>query len=129
MQVPVTIPDLFFGLKEAVGFLKAGKNAIELELQEQDTLAGAIKSDIRTYSVGFGQIDSILFNKKLFGAQIIIKGSSLEAMKDIPGANRAEIHFKVDKKNKKEAENLVSHLRLQLSEYRLTQMDEDETTV
>lgn len=128
MQVPVTIPDLFFGLKEAVGFLKADNETIVLELQEQDSLAGAFKSEIQSYTIDFDKIDSVEFDNKLLGGQIILSGTSLEAMKDIPGVDRAEIHLKVDRKHKKDAENFISHLRLQLSEFRLKKMDEDQTS-
>lgn len=127
MQIPVTIPDLFFGLKEAVGFLKVNNETLVLELQEQDSLAGAIKSDIQSYTIKFENLDSVEYDKKLLGGHVVITGNSLEAMKDIPGVKRAELLLKIDNKHKKEAENFISHLRLQLSEYHLKQMDDEDT--
>lgn len=127
VRLPVTIPDLSYGLKEAVGLLHANNHEIVLELQEQDAFVGALKSGIGTYKISFDDIESVELEKKLMGVHLIISANSMDALKDIPGSKQGQCIFKIERKDKKKAEDAVSMLKMRLSEAKLKNMDDEES--
>jgi hypothetical protein len=125
VRLPVTIPDLTYGLKEAVGLLKADEQHIIFELQEQDSLVGAYKTGVSTYKISWNDIESIALDKGLFSSKLIISAVSMNAVQDIPGNNQGQCTFKIARKDKKKAEGTVSMLNMYLSEVKLNNMDDD----
>ncbi|HKJ30337.1 MAG TPA: hypothetical protein VKA34_00860 [Balneolales bacterium] len=126
VRLPVIIPDLSYGLKEAVGLLKADNQHIILELQEQDALVGAYKTGVNTYKIAWKDIDSIELDKGLFSSSLIISAKSMSAIEDIPGNKQGQCIFKISRKDKKNAEKTISVLNLHLSEIRLEELDDSE---
>jgi len=125
VRLPVTIPDLTYGLKEAVGLLKADEHHIILELQEQDSLVGAYKTEVSTYKISWNDIESIALDKGLFSSTLIISAVSMNAIQDIPGNNQGQCTFKIARKDKKKAEGTISLLNMYLSEVKLNNMDDE----
>lgn len=126
VRLPVIIPDLSYGLKEAVGLLKADNKYIIIELQEQDALVGAYKSGVTTYKIDWKDIESIELDKSLFSSSLVVSAKSMEAVADIPGSKQGQCIFKISRKDKKEAEKTTSILNLHLSEIRLKEMDDTD---
>jgi hypothetical protein len=124
-RLPFTIKDLEYGLKEAVGFLRFDKNHLILELQQQDAFVGALKSDVQNLKISFSEIQEIKIDKGMFSTSVIIEGSHMASLSEVPGSKQGNVELKIDRKNKKEADRVISALNLALSEYRLNQMDED----
>ncbi len=124
-RIPFKIEDLKYGLKEAVGLLRFDKNNLILELQEQDSFVGMMKSDVENFKISFSDIQDIKFDKGFFSASVIIEGSHMESLSKIPGNKQGNLELKIDRKDKKEAERVISALTLALSEYRLNQMDDE----
>ncbi|HKI44139.1 MAG TPA: hypothetical protein VKA08_02285 [Balneolales bacterium] len=124
-RLPFTIKDLEYGLKEAVGFLRFDKNHLILELQQQDAFVGALKSDVQNLKISFSEIQEIKIDKGMFSTNVIIEGSHMASLSEVPGSKQGNVELKIDRKNKKEADRVISALNLALSEYRLNQMDED----
>lgn len=124
-RLPFKIEDLNYGLKEAVGLLRFDKNYVILELQEQDAFVGMMKSDVESFKISFSDIQDVTFDKGMFSSKVIIDGSHMKSLSDIPGNKQGSVELKIDRKDKKEAERVISALNLALSEYRLNQMDSD----
>ena len=124
-RLPFTIKDLEYGLKEAVGLLRFDKNHLILELQQQDAFVGALKSDVQNFKIPFSEIQEIKVDKGMFSTSVIIEGSHMASLSEVPGSKQGNVELKIDRKNKNEADRVISALNLALSEYRLNQMDED----
>ena len=124
-RLPFTIKDLEYGLKEAVGLLRFDKNHLILELQQQDAFVGALKSDVQNFKISFSEIQEVKIDKGMFSTSVVIEGSHMASLSDIPGSKQGNVELKIDRKNKKEADRVISALNLVLSEYHLNQMDED----
>lgn len=124
LRLPIIIPDLSYGLKEAVGLLKADNRDIIIELQEQDSLVGVYKTGVTTYKIDWKDVDSIELDKGMFSSSLIINAKSMGAIEDIPGSKQGQCIFKISRKDKKKAEQVASMLNLHLSEIRLKEMDD-----
>jgi len=124
-RLPFKIEDLNYGLKEAVGLLRFDKSHVILELQEQDAFVGMMKSDVESFKISFSDIQDVTFDKGMFSSKVIIDGSHMKSLSEVPGNKQGSIELKIDRKDKKEAERVISALTLALSEYRLNQMDNE----
>ncbi len=124
-RLPFTIKDLEYGLKEAVGLLRFEKNHLILELQQQDAFVGALKSDVQNFKIPFSEIQEVKIDKGMFSTSVLIEGSHMTSLSKVPGSKQGNVELKIDRKNKKEADRVISALNLVLSEYHLNQMDED----
>lgn len=74
-------------------------------------------------TIPFSDLVDIRLKKGWFSSRIILEATSMKVFEKLPGANPAESELKVKRKNKQEAERLVSQARMQLSEYKLDQFE------
>ncbi len=123
-RLPVTIENLQYGLKEAVGLLHFNKKEIVLELQQQDSFIGVVKSDVSRFTIPFSEIADIKLDKGFFSGSLVIETNHLDSLSEIPGNKQGSLELKIERKDRKEAARAVSALNFALSEYRLNQLDE-----
>ncbi len=121
-SVPFKITNINHGLQEAEGLFTLGEEGPVLEYEVKDTLIGAVKSGVKTVQITYSKIESISFKKGLMSAKIILEGISMSAFDELPGVEVATCILKVKRKDRKEAEALVSKARLALSEYKLNEL-------
>lgn len=120
--VPFYITGVNHGFQEVQGLLQLNNEGLELEFEVQDSFVGMIKSGITTQTFPFSALEEITFKKGWFSSRIILEGASMKVFEDMPGAELAECNLKIKRKDQKEAERLVSRARMQLSEYKLDQL-------
>lgn len=125
-SVPFEIPDINHGLKRAKGLFKLEKDGIELEYQLQDSFIGVIKSEIKNFHLPYGELKNIRFEKGWFRTKIILEATSIRTFENLPGADHAVCTLRVKRKNWKEARDVVSKAMMQLSEYKLDQLGNDD---
>lgn len=123
--VPFSIPEINHGFQEASGLMKLTREGIELEFEVKDAILGVMKSGIKNVIIPYSKLESITFKKGWFSSKIILNGTSMRVFEDVPGTNVATCIIKVKRKHRNEAQSLASHARLQLSEYKLDQMDKN----
>lgn len=123
--VPFIIPEINNGFQQAEGLLKVSKDQLELEFEVKDAILGVIKSGVKDAVIPFSDLKSIDFKKGWFTTKIILNGTSMKTFKDLPGSELASCTLKVKRKHRDEAESLISQARLQLSEYKLDQLDKN----
>lgn len=121
--VPFEIPEINHGLKEAKGLMKPWKRGLELEFEVQDGLIGIFKSGVTTVHIAFEDLNEISYKKGWFSDKVIMEGVSMRVFEDIPGTDVATCTLKVRRKNRNEAQQLISSLRVRFSEYKLQQME------
>lgn len=123
-SVPFEIPEINHGFKEASGLMKLQDQGIELEF-EVATL-GLFKSGVQDVHIPYADLREIEYKKGWISDKIILEGISMRVFENVPGTEVATCQLKVKKKNRSDAQNLISKARLQLSEFKLNQMDESD---
>lgn len=123
--LPFEIPNVNHGIVVIKGLLHLKKSAIALEFDKRDGFVGILKSDLEEVVVPFSDIDSITLIKKLFITRVEIVGSSMKSLHNIPGSEQGRVLLKIKRKHRKLAESLLSSARLNLSEFKLTQLEEN----
>lgn len=121
--VPFEITGVSHGLKEVKGLIKLNEEGFELEYTLQDSFVGIFKSDMKSTVVPYGNLEEITFEKGWFSSKIILEGTSMNAFSSLPGTEPGSRTLKIKRKHRDEAEKLVSHARMRLSEYRLNAME------
>ncbi len=124
-SIPFSIPDVMEGFAETEGLARLEKEALILEFQTKDSIIGLIKSAVKEVRISFSEIESIKFEKKIFKTQLIVNARSMSTFSNVPGNKQGVVTLRFRKKNKDEAEHFASSLDLQLSEYKLKQLDQE----
>ncbi|HKK46567.1 MAG TPA: hypothetical protein VJ964_13665 [Balneolaceae bacterium] len=125
-SVPFEISEVSHGLQKAQGLLRLKKEGLEFEFEVEDSFIGYFKSGVTTLLIPFGDLEEITFKKGWFSSKVILEGTSMKAFENLPGTDVATCTLKIERKDKKEAEALISKARMLLSEYRLNQMDGED---
>lgn len=126
-SIPFESVDFNHGLKLAKGLLKLTTDGIELEYQVQDSFVGVIKSDVKTLHLDYGDLESISYKKGWFSGKIILKTASLALLNELPGNEQGECILKVKRKDREDAQRTISKARVQLSEHKLKELDDEST--
>jgi hypothetical protein len=113
--VPFLIPELYAGFGECRGILYDEQNAFRFEFQVQDKLAGLLKSRVKTVRVPVEQIVSCQLTRGWFGStwlgvKIVIQASSLDALKDVPGATQGKVELTIARPDVAAAESFLDGL-------------------
>ncbi|PKD43617.1 hypothetical protein [Rhodohalobacter barkolensis] len=122
-RIPFRIKNLNYGLTEAKGLLHIGEDELILEFESQDTVVGLIKSDLKELKISFEDIEEINYKPGWFGAKIEIVGKSMKVMNELPGADHGTATVYIRRKDKKIAERVLSKARLELSEFKLKELE------
>jgi hypothetical protein len=125
-SVAFEIPNINHGLQKGEGLLKLYKTGLELEFEVEDAFVGMAKSGIKTVQISYGDLESIEFKKGWFGAKIVLKASSMKVFDEIPGTEAGICTLKIERKNREEANDLISKARMRHSEVKLGQIGNDE---
>lgn len=123
--VQFQIPTVNHGLQKASGLLKLEGEELVMEFQVKDALFEVFKSDVEEITIPLRDLQSVDYKKGWFSSKIILEARSLRAFDDIPGSDQGECVLKIKRKEKKDAENLVSKIRLTISEMKLRDLDEE----
>jgi hypothetical protein len=71
--VPFTISGIHSGLAEAEGLMRLEDDVLTLECETKDTVMGVLKSGVKEFHIPLSALDSVSYNKRLFGARIRIQ--------------------------------------------------------
>ncbi|SMO66530.1 hypothetical protein [Fodinibius sediminis] len=124
--VPFEITGVSHGLKEVKGLIKSSPSGLELEYKLVDGFVGVLESEMKSVHIPFGSLEDITFEKGWFSGKIILEGTSMRAFQGLPGTEPGSRTLKIKRKDREEAQNLVSRARMQLSEYRLNEIEGGE---
>ena len=121
--VPFEITGVSHGLKDVTGLMKLNEQGFKLEYKLQDSFVGMISSDPKEILIPYRNLDEITFKKGWFSGKVILEGNSMGAFNDLPGTEPGSRTLKIKRKDRDDAQRLVSQARMQLSEYRLSKME------
>ena len=106
--LPFSIPHLYWGFGECHGLLRDEGTHLCLEYQVQ---MGAFKSRPKSVRVPLKELESVELQKGWFGnTALILKATSLNAVGHIPGSRQGKVELKIDKNDRRLAEEMVSGL-------------------
>lgn len=124
---PFEIHDISSGFQVAKGLFKLKKDSIELEYEVEDAILGIISSGVESANLSYEDLESIQYKKGWFSAKVILKATSMHVLEKVPGSEQATATLKVKRKNRKEAQSVVSKARMRFSEFRLDQLENGDT--
>ncbi|MDX1636702.1 MAG: hypothetical protein R3281_01950 [Balneolaceae bacterium] len=125
-MVKFEIPNISHGLKKANGILRLVDDYLELEFQEKDALVELFKSDVKVRRIPLCELESVEYKKGWFSAKILLEAGSMKVLEEIPGSDHGSSVLKVDRKEKDDARDLVSKIRLKMSELKLQALDDED---
>lgn len=117
--------DVNHGFQTASGLIKLDGEELVVEYQTKDAFLEIFKSDVEMVRIPLRELQSVEFKKGWFSSKIIVEARSIWALNDLPGADQGECTLKIKKKDRKDAENLISKIRILMSEMKLKDLDED----
>lgn len=82
------------------------------------------KKQIHEVEISIAELESVVFKKSMIGTRLILHGRSMRVFETLPTETAGELRLAFKRKHREAAERLASHLRLTLSELRLSEMDE-----
>lgn len=123
--VPFEIPNVNYGFQVAKGILKLSSDGLELEFEKKDAFLGLFSSGVKSVKLSYDELESIRIDKGWLSAKIILEATSMRVFEDLPGTEQAICILKVNRKDKDEAQKVISTARMHLSEYKLEQMEKD----
>lgn len=120
IKVPFS-KDVYGGLAKATGFIGLNKEGVILEFEIGEAIFDSklIKSDVKYRVIPFREIDYINLKKGLFLTSLTIRTKGLKALSDIPGSHQAEVKFRIPRKSRNIASELVSNVVLKISEHEI----------
>lgn len=119
--------DAYSGLASVEGIMRLGKEQVVLEFQMKDNILGMLKSKPKALTIPFRDLAEVSYKVNWFISQFRLQVTSMHILGEFPGAKDGIIKLKIKRKQKQSAKELASHINLQLSEYRLKMMGEEDS--
>ncbi|MDZ7658605.1 hypothetical protein [Fodinibius sp.] len=126
-SVPFEISNINHGLQVAKGLLKVKEEGLVFEFEVEDSFLGIIKSGVKTETIPYRNLENIRFEKGWWSGKVILEGTSMKVFESFPGSEQGRLKLKVKRSNKDDAQNTVSSARVHLSEYKLKELDDENT--
>jgi hypothetical protein len=123
--VPFTIGSLYAGFGQVEGLIRDDGDAVCIEFQITDSLAGVFKSGVREVRVPMKDLVSVTLTKgwlgsSWLGVRIDLQAMRMETFRDVPGAVQGRLQLGIARKDCDAAERFVAGLHEQDGPIELT---------
>ncbi len=98
------------GLLESDGLLSFADNTLRIEYQTSDSVLGLFKTSVKEVEVSVEDIRQARIERKMFGSELVLQGSSLRIFRNLPGNTGSELRFKINRQSQLAAQNLVENI-------------------
>lgn len=122
-SIPFSLPDAYGGMAEADGILQFDGISLLLEFQVKDAIFGVIKSEVKKIALNADDIAAVQFKRKVFKGLITLRSHTVNAISDVPGQKGGEVRITIKKKYCEDAEELISALRLAVTEAKVSALN------
>lgn len=95
------------GLMESDGLLSFADGTLKIEHQTTDSVLGLFKTSVKEVEVGVAEIRQARIERKMFGSELVLQGSSLRTFRNLPGCTGGNLHIKISRQSQLAAQNLV----------------------
>ncbi|MBN2092023.1 hypothetical protein JW964_20565 [candidate division KSB1 bacterium] len=125
LSLPFKITNLFSDLAEAHGLVSIEGDYLRMEFQTQDAILGLLKSQLKEIKIPIQELNSAIYQKKLFGTKIILRANKLSTLSRVPGHQKGQVVLEISRKDRDQAEQLVSSLDMKITEMNLRRLDKE----
>lgn len=109
-------------LASAHGVAKSTETGLILEFQVKDSFVGMVKSRVNEVPIPLDELVSIELKEGWFRQRLLIRARSLTTLANVPGHEAGLIALRIARKDRRIAREMVSVLRLTLSERELQKL-------
>jgi hypothetical protein len=115
--IPFLIDDACAGFAHCHGLIRDEGEALVIEYQTQDAIAGVIKTDVQEARIPLKEIAGIALNKSWFGfsTTLSIQLASMKQVTSLPGMQQGRFVLPIARANRDAAEGLVRSVSAYLS--------------
>lgn len=125
LSLPFKITKLFSDLAEAHGLITLEGDFLRMEFQTQDAILGVLKSQLKEIEIPVQELNSVIYEKKLFGTKIILRANKLTTLSRVPGHQKGQVVLEISRKDRELAERLSSSLDMKITEMNLNRLDKE----
>ena len=125
MVLPIKQDDIYMGLAEINGLIRAGGETLEIEYKVKDDVFGMFDSKIKSCHIPLHMIDSIEVEPKWLSGRFHIFLNRLPDLDTAFRLNENCLTFKFKKKELEKAKSFRSMLMLEISEQKLKDLDDE----
>lgn len=123
-SLPFYVDDLNGGFMKLEGILRLEEGQLIFEYQKKDAILEAYKSALTTVEIPVTDLAMTEFKKGWFSAKLTLHADRPAVFADLPGNELTTRVLKLKKKHAEIAAKISSSVNLQLSQYRLQQMED-----
>lgn len=95
------------GLLESDGLLSFANDTLKIEYQTTDSVLGIFKTSVKEIEVSVEDIRQARIERKMFGSELVLQGSSLRTFRNLPGNTGGDLRIKINRQSQLAAQNLV----------------------
>jgi hypothetical protein len=95
------------GLMESDGLISFADNKLRVEYQTTDSVLGVFKTSVKEVEVSVEDIRHARIDRKMFGSELVLQGSSLRIFRNMPGNTGGDLRIKINRQSQLAAQNLI----------------------
>ena len=95
------------GLLESDGLISFADDTLKIEYQTTDSVLGVFKTSVKEIEIAVGDIRQARIERKMFGSELVLQGSSLRTFRNLPGNTGGDLRIKINRQSQLAAQNLV----------------------
>ncbi|MBL4580861.1 MAG: 2TM domain-containing protein [Gammaproteobacteria bacterium] len=95
------------GLLESDGLISFADDTLKIEYQTSDSVLGVFKTSVKEIEIALGDIRQARMERKMFGSELVLQGSSLRIFRNLPGSKGGNLRIKISRQSQLAAQNLV----------------------
>lgn len=121
--LPFTLEKVHLGFSDATGLLRVSRESLVFEYEVK--ALGLVKvSGVATVRAAMEEIESVELKKGFFRTDLTVRAKSLKTFHSLPGSLKGEAPLRIENRDRKQAELIVSNINLYLSELKLKRFDD-----
>ncbi|PCI77354.1 MAG: hypothetical protein COB20_08370 [SAR86 cluster bacterium] len=98
------------GLLESDGLISFADDTLKVEYQTTDSVLGVFKTSVKEIEIALGDIRRARMERKMFGSELVLQGSSLRIFRNLPGSKGGNLRIKISRQSQLAAQNLVDEI-------------------
>ena len=95
------------GLLESDGLISFADDTLKIEYQTTDSVLGIFKTSVKEVDVSVEDIRQARVERKMFGSELVLQGSSLRIFRNLPGNTGGDLRIKINRQSQLAAQNIV----------------------
>src|SRR5690349_802318 len=116
--------NVYAGFAAAGGVVRTSPAGLVLEYQVKENLSGSglLKSGVKAVTIPYAEIQSVSVKKTLVSTKLVVRTKTLSALEEVPFAQPGELELGIARKDRAEAERLVTAVQLQVTTHQLREL-------